>query len=54
MPSGEAPSEGAGIVSMRDRLAAFGGELAIASAVGVGTTVRGFVRTPHPTASRTS
>jgi signal transduction histidine kinase len=39
------PHEGAGIVSMRDRLAAFGGELAIASAHGVGTTVRGFVRT---------
>jgi signal transduction histidine kinase len=52
MPPGEAPSEGAGILSMRDRLAAFGGELAIASAVGVGTTVRGFVRTPHAAASR--
>ena len=36
---------GAGITGMRDRVAAFGGHLDITSAVGVGTTVRGLVRT---------
>jgi signal transduction histidine kinase len=45
MPPGEFPPEGAGIINMRDRLAAFGGDLTIASAAGVGTTVRGFVVT---------
>jgi signal transduction histidine kinase len=34
---------GAGITNMRDRLAAVGGEVEIASAPGVGTTVRGYV-----------
>ena len=36
---------GSGITGMRDRLAAFGGRLDVASAIGVGTTVRGVVRT---------
>ena len=38
-----AMAPGAGITNMRDRLAAVGGELAIDSAAGVGTTVRGDV-----------
>jgi signal transduction histidine kinase len=42
---GDALRGGAGITGMRDRVAAFGGHLDIASAVGVGTTVRGLVRT---------
>ena len=40
---------GAGLTNMRDRLAAVGGELSIASAVGKGTTVRGVA----PTAAQT-
>lgn len=40
---------GAGVTNMRDRLAAVGGELSIASAVGEGTTVRGVA----PTAAQT-
>ena len=36
---------GAGITSMRDRVAAFGGRLEISSAPRVGTTVRGLVTT---------
>ena len=42
---GDALRGGAGITGMRDRVAAFGGHLDITSAVGVGTTVRGLVRT---------
>jgi signal transduction histidine kinase len=42
---GDALRAGAGLTGMRDRVAAFGGHLDIASAVGVGTTVRGLVRT---------
>ena len=42
---GDALRGGAGITGMRDRVAAFGGHLDISSAVGVGTTVRGVVRT---------
>jgi signal transduction histidine kinase len=38
---------GAGITNMRDRLAAVGGEVSIASSRGVGTTVRGRVPTPQ-------
>jgi signal transduction histidine kinase len=41
----DALTSGAGITGMRDRVAAFGGHLDVASAVGVGTTVRGVVRT---------
>jgi signal transduction histidine kinase len=41
-------SGGMGITGMRDRVAAFGGGLDVASAVGVGTTVRGVVRTVSP------
>ncbi len=41
---GAALGGGAGITSMRDRVSAFGGRVDIASAVGVGTTVRGVVR----------
>ncbi|HSC51486.1 MAG TPA: ATP-binding protein [Gaiellaceae bacterium] len=39
----EAERDGLGLVSMRDRLAALGGELAISSVPGEGTTVRGAV-----------
>jgi signal transduction histidine kinase len=39
-----APSDGIGMVSMSDRVGAVGGELEIASAPGLGTTVRGVVR----------
>ncbi len=38
-----APGEGVGLVSMRDRIGAVGGELEIVSAAGLGTTVRGTV-----------
>jgi signal transduction histidine kinase len=48
---GAALGGGAGITSMRDRLSAFGGRLDIASAVGVGTTVRGVVRVEANVAS---
>lgn len=37
--------EGAGVTNMRDRLAAIGGEVAIASRPGVGTVVRGWAPT---------
>jgi signal transduction histidine kinase len=43
IPAGQELRAGAGITSMRDRLAAFGGELHVTSATGVGTTVRGAV-----------
>jgi signal transduction histidine kinase len=43
VPAGQELRAGAGITSMRDRLAAFGGEVEITSATGVGTTVRGTV-----------
>jgi signal transduction histidine kinase len=37
--------EGAGITNMRDRLAAMGGDVVIASKPGIGTVVRGRVAT---------
>jgi len=46
--AGEVLRAGAGITSMRDRVAAFGGALDITSATGVGTTVRGTVATDGP------
>jgi signal transduction histidine kinase len=54
MPSSVVSRGGDGITSMRDRLAAFGGELMISSAPGVGTTVRGFVRTTYDASARPS
>ncbi|HZB76375.1 MAG TPA: histidine kinase, partial [Solirubrobacteraceae bacterium] len=47
---GDSRPAGAGITSMRDRLAAFGGRLDIASAQRVGTTVRGLVATDYDAA----
>jgi signal transduction histidine kinase len=44
MPDEQALRDGTGILGMRDRVAAFGGGLDVASASGVGTTVRGVVR----------
>jgi signal transduction histidine kinase len=38
--------EGAGITNMRDRLAAIGGDVSVASRLGVGTVVRGHAPTP--------
>jgi len=48
---GEALRGGGGITGMRDRVSAFGGRVDIASAVGVGTTVRGVVRVDAKVAS---
>ena len=42
----DAIDEGAGITNMRDRLAAIGGEVDVASSLGVGTVVRGQAPTP--------
>jgi len=39
---------GAGITNMRDRVAALGGELRIASSAGIGTNIRGWVPTARP------
>ncbi|HET9248425.1 MAG TPA: ATP-binding protein [Actinomycetota bacterium] len=40
-------AEGSGLQNMRDRLAAFGGDVAISSAPGQGTTVSGRLRSPE-------
>ena len=40
-------AEGSGLQNMRDRLAAFGGDVAISSAPGEGTTVSGHLRAPE-------
>jgi signal transduction histidine kinase len=40
-------AEGSGLQNMRDRLAAFGGDVAISSAPGEGTTVSGRLRAPE-------
>jgi signal transduction histidine kinase len=47
IPPGDSRPAGAGITSMRDRVAAFGGRLDISSAPRVGTTVRGLVTTDY-------